>query len=133
MAKITELKLRYNKAKSAKVGDKIQCPYCNALFVKTTYHKTFCSNYKTRGKRNCKDMFWNKVDPEKRCRNTPYFRNVILENYAKDRGFPSHKEMEDSYAMDDGSWDAHGSCEIAICKICGLRADYCRCGEGCDF
>jgi ssDNA-binding Zn-finger/Zn-ribbon topoisomerase 1 len=128
MKNINILKSRYNKAKSTKVGETVNCPWCGKKFEKTTYHKTFCSNYKTRGRHNCKDNFWNKVDPEKRCRNTPYFHNVILENHAKERGFPSHADMVETELMDDPSWDAHGGIEIAICDCCNLRADYCRCG-----
>jgi hypothetical protein len=80
--KIVERKALYNKAKSAKVGEKINCPGCRKQHEKTTYHKVFCSNAKTRGRNNCKDNFWNKVDPEKRCRNTEFFKDVILQGYS---------------------------------------------------
>jgi hypothetical protein len=119
---------RYNIAKNVNTGDSIKCPYCNNVHIKPTYNKIFCSNAKTRKRKNCKDMFWNKIDPYKRCRNTPYFRNVILEKFAMDRGFPTYNELlETSY--NDGSWDAHGRVELSICTLCNLRADYCRCGE----
>ena len=74
---IEKMKNLYNTAKDTKVGDTFKCPTCNKKTTKNTYQKTFCSNGKTKGKGNCKDGFWNIVDPEKRCRNTPYFRNVI--------------------------------------------------------
>lgn len=52
--------------------------------------------------------------------------------FARRRGYPTYAEMQDSQAMEDGSWDAHGGVELSICNICNLRANYCRCGEGCD-
>ena len=94
--RISIMKYHYNKAKDAKVGDNIVCPGCNGRHIKTTYQKVFCSNIKTKPTGNCKDKFWNIVDPEKRCRNTPYFRDVILPN----------RESEE-YFDDDPSWDAH--------------------------
>lgn len=51
------------------------------------------------------------------------------EIYARQRGFPSYDDMLETSYMEDGSWDAHGGVEIAICDFCNLRADYCRCGE----
>lgn len=48
---------------------------------------------------------------------------------ARQRGFPSYADMVETELNDDPSWDAHGGVEIAICDICNLRADYCRCGE----
>lgn len=74
---ITSLKTLYNMAKKAKVGSMIRCPSCKKMHKKTTYHKIFCCNYKTIGNPNCKDNFWNWVDPEKKCRDTEYFREVI--------------------------------------------------------
>lgn len=34
----------YNRAKQAKVGDVIQCPFCRKSFKKKTYNQVFCSN-----------------------------------------------------------------------------------------
>lgn len=56
-----KLEEAYEKAKLAEVGTKISCPNCGKIVVKTTYHKTFCSNSKTHGKRNCKDRYHNRV------------------------------------------------------------------------
>lgn len=119
------MKLLYNKAKEAKVGDRIKCPGCEKHTIKTTYNKTFCSNAKTRGN-NCKDRFWNKVDPEKRCRKTPFFYDVILPNIAKEQGFPDVETMKNHVDDYDGSWDAHG-CHVANCEYCGMRPEYCDC------
>lgn len=87
------MRLLYNKAKDAKVGDKINCPNCRKQIVKNTYNKVFCSNRKTAGRINCKDYFWNRVNPEKRCRDTEYFRNVIeparIENDEDEHPFSS--------------------------------------------
>lgn len=52
--------------------------------------------------------------------------------WARERGYPNFKTYEEDKDLEDGSWDAHGGVELAICDICGLRSDYCRCGEGCD-
>jgi hypothetical protein len=56
---VDSLEQRLETVKSAKVGDTVNCPACDREMVKTTYHKTFCSNAKTHGKRNCKDRFHN--------------------------------------------------------------------------
>ena len=77
MKSVREMKALYNKAKSAKVNEPIHCPTCGTLHTKATYNKIFCSNAKTKYKKNCKDMFWNNVDPQKKCRKTPYFYDVI--------------------------------------------------------
>ena len=92
--KISTMKRLYNVAKDAKVGIEITCPSCGLKHTKTTYNKVFCSNAKSKVWRNCKDAFWNKVDPEKACRNTQYFRDVILREAVTDFD-------------DDPSWDAH--------------------------
>jgi hypothetical protein len=93
---LTSLKQLYNNAKKAKVGDTIKCPACLKKHVKTTYHKIFCCNYKTVGPNNCKDNFWNFVDPEKRCRDTEYFRDVICNHGDPDddwpEGWQGHKD-----------------------------------------
>jgi len=52
------------------------------------------------------------------------------DNWAKERGYPDFKTYEEDEGMEDGSWDAHGGVELAICDICKLRSDYCECG--CD-
>jgi hypothetical protein len=43
--------------------------------------------------------------------------------FAKKRGFPSYKDMQESEGMNDEM-----SVSLSICDICELRADYCRCG-----
>jgi hypothetical protein len=53
------------------------------------------------------------------------------DNFARRRGHPDYATMQESNLHEDGSWDAHGGVELAICNICDLRSDYCRCGEGC--
>lgn len=87
MSQINKMKLRYNVAKDAAVGSEIICPGCGCKHIKSTYNKTFCSNQKSKGNKNCKDKFWNTVDPEKRCRNTEYFREVIMKKHEFDKGF----------------------------------------------
>lgn len=62
-----KLKAKYNKAKSAKVGEMINCPSCNSEFKKTHYAQAFC---KSRSGTKCKDKYWNTVTPEKRNNTT---------------------------------------------------------------
>ena len=52
--------------------------------------------------------------------------------WARKRGYPDFETYERDADMEDASWDAHGGIELAICDICGLRSDYCTCGEGND-
>jgi ribosomal protein S27AE len=73
------LAIRYKIAQENTTGSNHSCPSCGNSIVKTTYNKIFCSNGRTKGRGNCKDWFWNIIDPNKRCRLTPYFFNVILE------------------------------------------------------
>lgn len=88
---------------------------CGNKHTKTTYHKVFCSNAKTKGRNNCKDNFWNKIDPKKRCRKTDYFYNVIE---------PARERRED--VIDEGTcWDTH-ACHVERCDICE-KMD-CECG-----
>ena len=60
----------YIKAKDAKVGETIVCPSCKKVFVKKSYNQIFCSNAKTKRFNNCKDKYWNTVDPNKRNNTT---------------------------------------------------------------
>lgn len=59
------MRARYKLANAAKVGDTFKCPTCGKPTKKTMYNKVFCSNGRTvrRGKNNCKDRYWNSVDP----------------------------------------------------------------------
>ena len=45
--------VRYDEAKLAKVGEKIECPYCARTLIKKTYHHKFCKKTK------CKDKYHN--------------------------------------------------------------------------
>jgi hypothetical protein len=123
---------RYKVANESSTGSVHKCPSCGVSVVKSTYNKIFCSNGRTKGKSNCKDWFWNIVDPNKRCRLTPHFYNVVLEKYATDRGYPNYETMQMDSGMEDGSWDAHGGVQLEICNVCKLRSDYCECGIGAD-
>jgi len=136
-----QLKALYIIAKESKVGDVVICPSCETPFKKEHYQSVFC---KSKGKRVCNDAYWNTVDERKRNRKNSAahyrkynvgdksWRNRLGDSYAQERGFPSYDEMIETYNNEDGSWDAHGGAEISICNICNLRADYCRCGEGCE-
>ena len=57
----------YKAAKTARVGDIIQCPTCGKKFEKRSYQQAFC---RTRGKNGknkkgnlCKDQYWNFINP----------------------------------------------------------------------
>ena len=63
-----KMKKRYAINKEAKIGSEINCACCGKSTIKTTYHKMFCSNGKTKKKGNCKDRYWNTVDEDRRYR-----------------------------------------------------------------
>jgi hypothetical protein len=69
---IAKKKRLYLRAKKAKVGEQIICPWCNTIHLKTTYHKVFCTNGKTAHGGNCKDDYWNEVDPIRLQRKEDY-------------------------------------------------------------
>lgn len=56
-----DIEYRYDAARAASVGATVQCPVCGTAFVKTTYHKVFCSNQKTVKRGSCKDKYNNMV------------------------------------------------------------------------
>jgi hypothetical protein len=62
---VSIMESRYTDNVKAGVNTVIACPVCSKHFKKTTYHKIFCSNQKTHGSGNCKDRYWNTVDPER--------------------------------------------------------------------
>ena len=66
---VSKYKARYLFAKQAKVRDKIPCPVCGRVTVKTSYQMAFCSNA---GRGNCKDKYWNTVDDQRRKRSYKY-------------------------------------------------------------
>ncbi len=56
-----DIEYRYDEARAALVGTTVKCPVCGTAFVKTTYHKVFCSNQKTVKRGSCKDKYNNMV------------------------------------------------------------------------
>ena len=66
------MKERYRAAEAAKIGATIRCACCGRKIKKTTYHKRFCSNGKTKKGGNCKDRYWNTVVDTRRERATIY-------------------------------------------------------------
>jgi hypothetical protein len=91
----------YNIAKTAKVGELITCPACGKQFIKKTYNQIFCNNAKTKKSYNCKDRYWNTVDPNKRNNttrispaNARYYQEVIEpnQNFDDDMGWDAHKD-----------------------------------------
>lgn len=53
---------RHGINKKAKVGVTIHCAWCGTPIKKKSYQTQFCSN---KGKGNCKDKFWNNIDPSR--------------------------------------------------------------------
>ena len=58
---------RYKIAEETKVGLSFVCPACGKKIVKRSYQHRFCRN---KGNGNCKDRYWNSVDPirSERCK-----------------------------------------------------------------
>lgn len=54
-----QAKARYALNKDIKVGNKICCASCGKKVTKKSYQSQFCSS---KGRGNCKDYFWNRVD-----------------------------------------------------------------------
>lgn len=126
------LKALYKTAKDSKVGSTCKCPSCGTAFTKVHYQQAFC---KTKSGTICKDNYWNNVTPSKRNNktrispaNASYYNNVILPNKAKEFGFPDVETMKNH--VDEGFDEQGGNVHVANCDICGLRYEYCDCGEG---
>lgn len=56
----TKARARYALAKASKTGQTIPCGFCARPFTKTSYQQAFCCN---KGRQNCKDSYWNRVNP----------------------------------------------------------------------
>lgn len=56
---------RYFDNKRSQVGTTIRCANCGKRILKKSYQTQFCSN---KGRRNCKDTYWNNVDDTRRDR-----------------------------------------------------------------
>ena len=63
--RLQRMKRLYEAAKATKVGIIVCCPTCSKMFKKKSYQQAFCSN---KGKQNCKDVYWNSVDEDRRLR-----------------------------------------------------------------
>jgi hypothetical protein len=120
------------KCVDANIGETIVCPSCNTPHIKKSYQSVFC---KSKGGTKCKDNYWNNVDTSKRCNtsrispaNARYLNNVILPERARELGLPDVETMKNHVDDFDGSWEAHG-CHVENCDFCGLRSEYCECGD----
>jgi len=127
-----KIKKTYKQNKLAKVGEICVCPSCGTKFEKTNYQQVFC---KSLGGTICKDKYWNTVTPGKRNNRTrispanrEYYNSVILPKEAEKRGFPDVETMLSHVDDFDGSWDVHYA-HTEPCEFCGLRHEYCECGE----
>jgi len=93
-----KIRIKYNRAKSANVGDHVECPSCGTMFKKVKKAQAFCTS---RSGTKCKDQFWNTVTPHKRNNTTRispanerYYREVIEpnQNFDDDQGWDAHKD-----------------------------------------
>lgn len=92
------LKEKYNRIKSARIGERCTCPSCGELFIKTKREQVFC---RTKGGTVCKDKFWNTVIPTKR-------NNTTRISPANARYYEEFIEPNQNFD-DDMGWDAHKS------------------------
>lgn len=92
---------KYNKEK-ATLGERVKCPSCKTKFTKTK-NKVFCSNGRS-GAGNCKDKYWNEIDP-----------------YKKNRSLVKPKEKKVLPPLYQGDYFT------SVCNKCNTRVDFCRC------
>lgn len=130
---MSKIKDKYEKAKSAKVGESCICPSCGTPFVKANYQQAFC---KSKEGTKCKDKYWNTVTPEKKNNTTRISPASAAWLASKDtpiilgHGTSQRKiDQEDRLKLeleDDGSWDAH-QCHVERCEWCECLI--CRCED----
>ena len=82
---------RYSYAKNVQIGSDIVCPVCGKVLIKKTKDHVFCSNGRNKGAGNCKDAYWNKIDPKKRNRKHP------KSHYKKYNIYKPHPYRESHY------------------------------------
>lgn len=100
-----KIREQYKINKDSKVGTKCTCPSCGTSFEKTNYQQVFC---KSRPGTQCKDKYWNTVDPKKR-------NNTTRISPANARWQERQADLRDQwitnnhrwYFDDDPGWDAH--------------------------
>lgn len=130
--RIQYMKVVHQSNKERSIGSTCRCPSCGTAFTKEHYQQAFC---KTKGGTICKDNYWNNVTPSKRNNktrispaNARYYNDVILPNRAKELGFPDVETMRNH--IDEGFDEQGGNVQVENCHCCGLRPEYCECGEG---
>ena len=119
---------RYNKAKLAKVGDKINCPSCNIEFVKGSYQQVFC---KTQSGTTCKDKYWNTVTPEKRNNTTRISpasaRYMAIHDTPIVYGYGDSQREIDRQDREENDLESGTGMDVTVerCEWCGCIK--CRC------
>jgi len=73
----SQAKARYENNKKINIGDNINCASCNKSVKKKSYQSQFCSN---KGRSNCKDYFWNRIDRKRFERALDINKNANGEN-----------------------------------------------------
>jgi len=68
-AQLSHMQKRYADNKRADIGTTIRCACCARRIIKDHRQKQFCSN---KGKKNCKDTYWNNVNDNRRYRSHKY-------------------------------------------------------------
>jgi len=124
----------YKMCDLTKVGGEMRCPGCGEIIIKKTYQHKFCGQ-------QCKDRYWNTVDPRKKNRknSSSHYRkyNVGEKSYASrlgdaaaiKQGYPSYDDMIEAEAMDDPSWESGGGVYVERCSRCGMAYEHCRCPD----
>jgi len=106
MKRITKMKECYNTNKDSSKGSLCSCPSCNTEFTKGFYQQIFC---KSKPGTQCKDKYWNTVDPKKRCNTTrisPASRRFMLaRELERFNNFDPH-DYEHPFSSEAlGQWD----------------------------
>jgi hypothetical protein len=80
---------KYKHNKKVEVGGSINCVVCDIEMTKKKASYVFCGT-------QCKDDFWNKIDPRKRNSKRVYNRSKVISNNSQ------------SYKDSEGDWCTQG-------------------------
>ncbi|MBR4591132.1 MAG: hypothetical protein IKO36_10800 [Bacteroidaceae bacterium] len=125
--KSTTRKKMYDRNKSAKCGEQLNCPVCNSIFIKRQWQQAFCCN-------ECKNKYWNlKGD---RHSNSNYYTEYNKKHPERYLGFGVTRAEKDFYealyhyhtdedfkqyiqnsALEfSGDWDSHDVCGLDLAQ-----------------
>lgn len=86
---------------TAPIGATCICPSCGESFIKKYSQQAFC---RTKPSTQCKDKYYNTVDPKKRNNTTRI--SPASDAYMRKNGIGIYRE-ESHLFDDDMGWDAH--------------------------